>query len=94
MQYLITVYDYEDNLEKRLKVREEHLIGARKLIDSGNIIKASAIIKNEIMIGSSLFVDFKSEDELNSWLETEAYVVGKVWDMSTFKKVQIKVLDS
>jgi len=94
MQYLITVYDYKDNLSQRLKVREEHLIGARKLIDLGNIIKASAIIQDEVMIGSSLFVDFKSEDELNSWLEFEPYVINKVWDMNTFKKVQIKVLDS
>jgi len=94
MQYLISVYDYKNNLQQRLKVRDEHLEGAKKLIKSGNFIKASAIIKNDIMVGSALFVQFANEDELNNWLSTEPYIINKVWDMSTFTKVEIKVFDS
>ncbi len=46
------------------------------------------------MVGSSLFVDFKNDDELNEWLENEPYVINNVWNMEEFQIVPIKLLEN
>lgn len=92
MQYLVIAYDNENSLEKRMGAREAHLEGTKQLIADGKIINAAALIEEEQMVGSTLFVDFSSEDELNAWLENEPYVTNGVWNMEEFQIVPIKVL--
>jgi len=92
MQYLVIAYDYEDAIEKRMECRTAHLEGAKKLISEGKIINAGALIEDDKMIGSTLYVDFESDDALDNWLENEPYVTGKVWDMSNIQIVPIKLL--
>lgn len=92
MQYLVIAYDNENSLEKRMVAREAHIEGAKKLIAEGKIINAAALIEEDQMVGSTLFVDFESEDELNAWLEVEPYVVNDVWNMEEFQIVPVKVL--
>lgn len=92
MQYLVIVYDNEGALEKRLEVRESHIEATRKLMAEGKVINASALIEDEKMVGSSLFVDFENEDEINEWLENEPYVVNGVWNMEEFQIVPVKLL--
>ena len=58
MQYLVIAYDNDGVLEKRLEVRDEHVEGTKKLIDEGKIINAAALIEEDKMVGSTLFVDF------------------------------------
>ena len=92
MQYLVVVYDYKDALEKRLKAREAHLNGAKKLIEEGSIINAGALIEDDKMVGSTLYIDFETEDKMNQWLENEPYIVNKVWDMDRFQLMPVKLL--
>ncbi len=92
MQYLIIAYDCEGALEKRLEVRDAHVKGAKRLMDEGKIIQAGALIEDEQMVGSTLFVDFENDDEINEWLENEPYVVNGVWNMDEFQIVPVKLL--
>ena len=92
MQYLVVVYDQIGALEKRLKAREAHLDGAKKLISEGKIIKAGALMEEETMIGSSLYIDFETEDDIHKWLAEEPYVVEEVWNMDTFHLMPVKLL--
>jgi len=44
------------------------------------------------MVGSTLFVDFENDDEINAWLENEPYVQNGVWNMDEFQIVPVKLL--
>lgn len=92
MQYLVIAYDNEGALEKRLEVRDAHVEGANKLIAEGKIINAGALIEEDKMVGSTLYVDFENDDEINEWLENEPYVTNGVWNMEEFQIVPIKLL--
>ncbi len=92
MEFLIVAYDKKGVLEKRLANRDEHVKGAKKLINEGKILKAGAIIENEQMVGSSLFVDFESKTQLDEWLKNEPYVKNGVWDMDKIQIIPVKVL--
>ena len=92
MQYLIIAYDFEGVLDKRLAARDEHVKGARDLMSQGKIITAGALIEEDEMVGSTLFVNFDSDDELNAWLEEEPYVTAGVWDMENIQIVPVKIL--
>ena len=92
MQYLIIAYDNDDVLDKRLASREAHIEGARKLMAEGKIINAGALIEDDKMVGSTLLVDFDTDDELDEWLESEPYVANGVWNMEEFQIVPIKLL--
>ncbi len=92
MQYLVIAYDNEGVLEKRLEVRDAHLKGVRRLMLEGKVINVAALIEDEKMVGSTLFIDFSSDDELNGWLENEPYVQNGVWNMEEFQIVPVKLL--
>ncbi|WP_418186114.1 YciI family protein [Aliarcobacter vitoriensis] len=92
MQYLVIAYDNEGALERRQDSREAHLEGARKLIAEGKIINAGALIEDDVMVGSTLFVDFETDEEIDEWLLNEPYVKNNVWNMDEFQMVPIKVL--
>ena len=92
MQYLIIAYDNENALEKRLAVRDEHVKGARALMAEGKILNAGALIEEDQMVGSTLFVNFEDEDELNAGIETEPNVTKDVWNMDEYQIVPMKVL--
>ncbi|RXJ87826.1 YciI family protein [Arcobacter sp. CECT 8985] len=92
MQYLVIAYDNDNALEKRLEVRDAHMQGAKKLMAEGKIINAGALIEEDKMVGSTLYVDFETDDELNEWLENEPYVKNDVWNMDEFQIVPVKLL--
>lgn len=92
MQYLVIAYDNENALEKRLEVRDAHVEGAKKMIAEGKIIEAGALIEEDNMVGSTLFVNFENDDEINEWLENEPYVKNGVWNMDEFQIVPVKLL--
>ncbi len=82
MQYLVIGLDGTDENAKnrRLAVRDEHIKLGDELLSSGNMWYGAAIRNDEgDMIGSALFMDFKTEDELHDWLSKEPYVVDNVW---------------
>ena len=82
MEYLITAYDDTDEnaQQRRLAARPAHLEGAAQLKAAGKIIAGGAILDDDgKMIGSTLYVDFATKDELNQWLQSDPYVVEGVW---------------
>ena len=92
MQYLVIAYDNANALERRLESRDEHVEGVRKLMAEGKIINAAALMEEDVMVGSTLFIDFETDEELDEWLENEPYVKNNVWDMDEFQIVPMKVL--
>lgn len=92
MQYLVIAYDNDNALDRRLSVRDEHVAGVKKLMAEGKIINAGALIEDEKMVGSTLYIDFESDDDLDEWLENEPYVRNNVWNMDEFQIVPVKLL--
>lgn len=92
MQYLVIAYDYDDAFERRMQTREEHLKEAKKLMREGKIINAGALIEDDKMVGSTLFVEFENDDELDKWLENEPYIKNRVWNYDEIQIVPIKLL--
>ena len=83
MQYTIIAKDYkdEDAINRRLKVREDHITLGKKLKSEGNALYAAALLdEEENMNGSVYIVDFSSKKELDDWLRIEPYMVGRVWE--------------
>jgi uncharacterized protein YciI len=65
-QYLIIAWDVTDSnaQERRLNVRNEHLIGAKKLKENGNFILGGAMLNDDgEMIGSTMVLQFTNDDE-------------------------------
>ncbi len=87
-QYIITGIDFTDEgaLDRRLKIRPEHLKGAKKLKENGNFILGGAILNADgKMIGSTMIMQFETENDLQNWQQKEPYLTQKIWE-----KVEIK----
>ena len=85
-QYLITAYDYPgaDAHQRRLDAREEHLAGARRLKEAGQLVTGGAILDAAgRMMGSMLVVDFATPAELAAWQQQEPYLLHQVWETVT-----------
>ncbi len=82
-QYLIIAWDATDAnaQERRLRVRNEHLIGAKELKENGNFILGGAML-NDVgeMIGSTMVLQFANEEEFYKWKKNEIYILKGVWD--------------
>jgi len=82
MEFLIIAYDGKDTeaKQRRLRARPAHLDGVQVLKQNGSFINGGAILDdNGEMIGSTLYVDFPSREELDHWLHNDPYVTGGVW---------------
>jgi uncharacterized protein YciI len=82
MEYLVIAHDGTDAgaKERRLKARQAHLEGAKALKANGQFINGGAILGEDgEMIGSSLYVEFTSREELDEWLANDPYTTGGVW---------------
>lgn len=95
-QYLITAYDFTDTeaLNRRMAVRSIHLDGARKLRENGNFVIGGAMLNEEgKMIGSTMVLQFNSEEELNAWKQDEPYITQRVWETVDVKPFRVANLD-
>lgn len=82
MQFIIMAKDGEDEeaLNRRLAARDSHLAYGEMAAKTGEQIIAAALLdKNDNMRGSLMIVDFENIEELQKWLDQEAYVTGNVW---------------
>ena len=82
-QYLIYAWDGkgQDALERRMSVRPFHFEKARELKAKGNFVFGGAILNDDgKMIGSNMIVQFETDQELKAWLDSEPYIVNKVWE--------------
>ncbi|GAB3935083.1 YciI family protein [Mucilaginibacter myungsuensis] len=91
-QYLITAYDHTDPdaLQRRLDVRPHHLEGAKKLKESGNFILGGAMLDDEgRMVGSTMILQFETEEELEAWKQGDPYVTQGVWERIDVKPFKV-----
>ncbi len=89
MQFVVVGLDGTDSEAptRRQAVRQEHIVMGDKLLAAGNLWYGAALLNDDgSMKGSLYVVSFKSERELNAWLEKEPYMVGEVWKEVTVHK--------
>lgn len=87
MQFLLVAFDGTDAnaLERRMKVRPEHLEKIALLKKRGEFLLGGAILDdNEKMMGSMIVYEFPDRAALDASLENEPYVIHGVW-----KKIDI-----
>ena len=85
MQFIVIGRDGTDEkaLGRRMAARDAHLATAKLMHETGKWLYAAAILNDDgKMAGSMIVCDFESRDALEKeWLDTEAYVLGKVWEI-------------
>jgi uncharacterized protein len=94
-QYQIQAFDATDEnaLARRMEVRPSHFEYVAKLKASGNFIMGGAILNDDgQMIGSTLFLQFETHDELDQYFENEPYISGKVWEQVRFFPFRMAVV--
>lgn len=88
MQFLLIAFDGTDPgaLERRMKVRPEHLEKIAVLKKKGNFLLGGAILdNNQTMIGSMIVYEFPDKPALDESLRDEPYITKGVW-----QKVEIR----
>ena len=92
MQYIITAYDGENMLEKRLEVRPRHLENMSKV--KGKVLCAGGILDDEgTMKGSMLVIDFAEKADLDDYLQNEPYIMEKVWEKVHVENMNVVILN-
>ncbi len=92
-QYIITGTDFSDAFDRRMEAREQHLEGARKFKAEGKLLFAGAFLNDAgKMAGSTMVLQFEQEAELHAWLESEPYILHKVWETIDVKEIKIPTL--
>ena len=88
MQFLLVAFDGTDDeaLNRRLKVREEHLKKISVLKRKGEFKCGGAILDDDgKMIGSMIVYEYPDRQSLDASLQNEPYFTEGVW-----KKVDIR----
>jgi uncharacterized protein len=96
MQFLLLAFDGSDAeaLNRRLKVREEHLKKIGILKQRGEFKCGGAILNDDgKMIGSMLIYDFPDRQSLDASLQNEPYFTGGVWNKIEIRPFRIANLD-
>lgn len=80
MQFIVTGRDEAGAGERRMALRDKHLARANELLAGGNLLYGVALLdEGGRACGSVMVMEFPSRAELDRWLESEPFVVGKVW---------------
>ena len=91
MQFLVVARDGTDEaaVERRRRVRPEHLASIQPLVDEGHVLVGGAILSESgDMVGSMLLVEFADRAELDGWISADPYVTEGVWrqiDVAPFR---------
>ena len=92
MQYIITAYDGENMLEKRMEVRPRHLENMTRV--KGKVLCAGGILDEEgTMKGSMLVIDFAEKADLDDYLQNEPYIKEKVWEKVHVENMNVVILN-
>jgi len=95
-QYLVTGYDYTDEsaFDRRMNVRPHHIDNLKVLKEKGNYLMGGAMIGDEgKMIGSTMIMQFETEEELEAWKQGEPYITQKIWESVDIKPFKVAVID-
>lgn len=89
MQFLITAYDGENKLEKRMEVRPHHLANLPK----DHVICAGGLLTEDTgkMKGSAMIMEFENRAALDEYLKTEPYVIEHVWERITIEPMNVVI---
>jgi uncharacterized protein YciI len=96
MQFILIAYDGTDQqaLDRRLKVREEHLKRIEQLKKAGEFLFGGAILdENGKMAGSTIVYEFPDRPSLDESLKNEPYITGGVWKTIEIKPFRMAKLD-
>lgn len=88
MQFILIAYDGTDPgaLDRRMKVRPEHLEKISHVKKAGHFVCGGAILDDSgRMIGSMILYEVENRAELDRLLQNEPYINEKVWE-----KIEIK----
>ncbi len=83
MQFLVLGHDGVDDgaPARRQAARPEHLAHVARLKSEGHYLYGVALLDGaERMIGSAMVLEFPGRAQLERWLKSEPYVLGKVWE--------------
>ena len=88
MQFVITAYDGEGRLDKRMEVRNRHLEGMERLkkhlVCAGGLLDDAGNLK-----GSVLVMEFQNREEVDKYLASEIYVREHVWEKITVELMNV-----
>ena len=96
MQFLLLAYDGTDPeaLQRRLKVRDEHLRKISGLKKNGEFLFGGAILdENGIMTGSMIVYDFPDRETLDERLKNEPYITEGVWEKLEIKPFRMAKIE-
>ena len=79
MQFIITAYDGEKMLEKRMAVRSCHLESMANWASISSALEDFWTTR-ERRRGSALILDFEDRATLDEYLRNEPYVTKQVWE--------------
>ena len=92
MQFIITAYDGENMLDKRMAVRLRHLEGMAAL--SSHIVCAGGLLDEDGKPkGSVLVVEFEDREAVDDYLANEPYVLEHVWEKVTVEPMNVVILN-
>jgi uncharacterized protein YciI len=97
MQFLLVAFDGTDDgaLERRMKVREEHLDKISILKKSGEFRSGGAILDDDgKMIGSMIVYDFPDRQSLDAALQKEPYFTAGVWEKIEIRPFRMAKIDT
>ena len=96
MQFVLTGYDGTDEgaLDRRMKVREDHLAKVKVLKGKGQILFGGAILDDSgKMIGSVIVYEAADRQALDELLKDEPYIKGDVWRKVDIRPFRLAKLD-
>ncbi len=92
MQFIITAYDGEGMLEKRMQVRPRHLENMAKV--RGRVLCAGGLLDGDgRMKGSVLIMDFDDKSLLDEYLRSEPYIAEGVWEKVEVQPMNVVILN-
>ena len=92
MQFIIKAYDGINTLERRMAVRPRHLENMSKV--NGKVICAGGLLDdNGKMKGSVLIMDFDSRSLLDEYLDSEPYIVERVWEKIEVEPMNVVIVN-
>ena len=90
MQFLITAYDGEGMLDRRMEVRPRHLEGIEKIRE--HVICAGGLLDDEgKMKGSVLIMEYENREQLDEYLANEPYIQEKVWEKIEVERMNVVI---
>ncbi|HUX96003.1 MAG TPA: YciI family protein [Bacteroidales bacterium] len=95
MQFLLIAYDGNDAeaLERRMKVRVEHLEKIEVLKNKGECLAGGAILDDSgKMVGSMIIYEFPDRTTLDEKLKDEPYFTNGVWQKIEIKPFRLAII--